>query len=96
MTYDRQIIISIGNSLLATRWPAITLWWSELVERLRTPVRGTETLQQYLSYNNLYTHPAIGEYNKTATAANQTVQTLIRSGKQHFFKYPYRIRYRLC
>lgn len=27
---------------------------------------------------NVYTHPAIAEYNKTATAANQTVQTLIK------------------
>ena len=27
---------------------------------------------------NLYTNPAIGEYNKTSTAANQTVQTLIK------------------
>jgi hypothetical protein len=27
---------------------------------------------------NLYTHPAIGEYNKTSTAANQTVATLIK------------------
>ena len=27
---------------------------------------------------NLYTHPAIGEYNKTATAANQTVTTLVK------------------
>ena len=27
---------------------------------------------------NLYTHPAIGEYNKTATSANQTVATLIK------------------
>ena len=27
---------------------------------------------------NIYTHPAIGEYNKTATASNQTVQTLIK------------------
>lgn len=26
---------------------------------------------------NIYTHPAIGEYNKTATAANGTVATLI-------------------
>jgi len=26
---------------------------------------------------NVYTHPAIGEYNKTSTAANQTVKTLI-------------------
>ena len=27
---------------------------------------------------NIYTHPAIGEYNKTATSANQTVATLIK------------------
>ena len=27
---------------------------------------------------NVYTHPAIGEYNKTATAANQTVATLMK------------------
>lgn len=27
---------------------------------------------------NLYTNPAISEYNKTATAANGTVQTLIK------------------
>ena len=27
---------------------------------------------------NVYTHPAIGDYNKTSTAANQTVQTLMK------------------
>ena len=27
---------------------------------------------------NLYTNPAIGDYNKTSTAANQTVQTLMK------------------
>lgn len=27
---------------------------------------------------NVYTHPAIGEYNKTTTSANQTVATLIK------------------
>lgn len=27
---------------------------------------------------NIYTNPAISEYNKTATAANSTVQTLIK------------------
>lgn len=27
---------------------------------------------------NIYTHPAISEYNKTATAANQTVTTLMK------------------
>lgn len=27
---------------------------------------------------NIYTHPAIVEYNRTSTAANQTVQTLMK------------------
>lgn len=27
---------------------------------------------------NVYTHPAISEYNKTSTAANQTVSTLMK------------------
>lgn len=27
---------------------------------------------------NIYTHPAISEYNRTSTAANQTVQTLMK------------------
>ena len=31
---------------------------------------------------NIYTNPAIGEYNKTATAANGTVATLINIVKQ--------------
>lgn len=49
MTYDKQITISIGNSRKSTKWPASSMWWSELVERLRVPVRGTETLEQYLA-----------------------------------------------
>lgn len=48
MQFDRQIIISSAGSRKATQWPAQTLYWSELVERLRTAVRGTETLAEYL------------------------------------------------
>ena len=48
LQYDRQFTISIGSSRKATHWPAQTIWWSELVERLRTAVRGTETLDEYL------------------------------------------------
>ena len=48
MQNDRKIIISAAGSRKATQWPAQTLYWSELVERLRTAVRGTETLEQYL------------------------------------------------
>ena len=40
---------------------------------------GTLVTKEYVKgRGNVYTHPAIGEYNKTATAANQTVSTLIK------------------
>ena len=48
MKYDRQIIISTGNSRRDLTWKQTTLTVSELYTRLSTPVRGTETLQEYL------------------------------------------------
>lgn len=49
MIYDRQITLSSAGSRKATHWPAQTLYWSELVERLRVAVRGPETLMEYLA-----------------------------------------------
>lgn len=46
--YDRQIIISSAGSRKATLWPSRTMYWSELVEQLKTSVRGTETLDEYM------------------------------------------------
>ncbi|GGP07312.1 virulence-associated E family protein [Oceanobacillus neutriphilus] len=46
--HDRQIKIAQGSNRKATRWPTQVLYWSELVDRLKTAVRGTETLEQYL------------------------------------------------
>ena len=48
MNYDRTITISAAGNRRSLRWPAQTLRWSELVQRLRTPVRGQETLMAYL------------------------------------------------
>lgn len=48
MQYNRQLTISAAGSRRASQWPAQTLYWSELIERLRTAVRGTETLAEYL------------------------------------------------
>lgn len=40
---------------------------------------GTLVTKEYVKgRQNVYTHPAITEYNKTATAANQTVGTLVK------------------
>lgn len=46
---DRPITISSAGTRTAKVWPAQTLYWSELCEKLRVPVRGTETLAQYLA-----------------------------------------------
>ena len=46
---DRQIKISSAGSRKSTHWPTQTLFWSELVDKLKTPVRGTETLAEYMS-----------------------------------------------
>ncbi len=44
---------------------------------------GTMVTKEYVKgRENVYTHPAIGEYNKTATASNQTVVTLIKIIKE--------------
>lgn len=48
LQYDRQITISTGNSRNATRWPAQTLYLSDLYDKLRTPLRSMETLTAYL------------------------------------------------
>lgn len=45
---DRQIIISAASSRKAVYWPTQALYWSELVDKLRTPVRSTETLAEYM------------------------------------------------
>ena len=40
---------------------------------------GTLVTKEYVKgRGNVYTHPAIAEYNKTATASNQTVATLMK------------------
>jgi cell fate (sporulation/competence/biofilm development) regulator YmcA (YheA/YmcA/DUF963 family) len=40
---------------------------------------GTLVTKEYVKgRQNVYTHPAITEYNRTSTAANQTVQTLMK------------------
>lgn len=50
MQNNKKITISTAGSRKATSWPPSTLMWSELVDRLKTPVRGKETLAEYLSY----------------------------------------------
>ena len=52
-----------------------------ILNDLEKTIRSENTLvtKEYVKgRENIYTHPAITEYNKTSTAANQTVQTLVK------------------
>lgn len=50
MQYNRTLHISTGGSRKATQWPESEILWSEFLEKLKTPVRSTETLEEYLGY----------------------------------------------
>lgn len=50
MQNNRTLRISTAGSRKATNWPKSILLWSEFVEKLKNPVRSTETLEQYLSF----------------------------------------------
>lgn len=48
MQYNRELHISMAGSRKATHWPAAVILWSEFTERLKTPVRGAESYEEYL------------------------------------------------
>lgn len=47
MQNDRIIHISTGRSRTSKEWQRTEYLWSEFVERLRTPARTDETVEQY-------------------------------------------------
>lgn len=50
MENNRTLQISTAGSRKALHWPKCSLFWSEFVERIKTPVRGLETLGEYLAF----------------------------------------------
>lgn len=48
MLNDRLINITVGSSRKALRWTAQNLLWSELIDRLKTPARSTESFSEYM------------------------------------------------
>lgn len=50
MIHNRRLRISSAGSRKATIWQASEILWSEFTDRLKTPVRSTETMEQYLAY----------------------------------------------
>ena len=51
MHNNRKLQISTAGSRKATNWPKSIIMWSEFVDKLKNPVRSTETLEQYLAYS---------------------------------------------
>ena len=49
MQNNKEIRISIGGSRKATYWPENVLLWSEFVDKLKTPIRGAETFDEYIN-----------------------------------------------
>lgn len=49
MQNNRKLQISTAGTRKAAHWPKSKILWSEFVEKLKTPVRSTETLEEYLS-----------------------------------------------
>lgn len=48
MQHDRKLIISSAGSRRSALWPKQEIYWSELLEKIKTPLRGTESLDEYL------------------------------------------------
>lgn len=49
MQNNRKLQISTAGSRRASYWPKSEILWSEFTDKLKTPVRSTETLEQYLA-----------------------------------------------
>lgn len=49
MQNDRKLQISTAGSRKAMHWPRCEIMWSGFTEKLKSPIRGAETLEQYLA-----------------------------------------------
>lgn len=49
MQYNRKLMISTAGSRKAIHWPKSELLWSEFTEKLKVPVRSTDTMEEYLA-----------------------------------------------
>lgn len=49
MNNDRKLVISVGQSRRSTNWIRTEMMWSEFIDRLRTPQRTPETIEEYLN-----------------------------------------------
>lgn len=50
MIHNRKMLISTAGSRKTKHWPRTEILWTEFIEKLKTPVRSTESLEEYLSF----------------------------------------------
>ena len=48
MQYDKELRISLGSSRWSASWPVCVMTWSDFCGKLQTPVKGPETLGEFL------------------------------------------------
>ena len=49
MQNNRKIRISVAGTRITKHWPCTEMLWSEFADRLRTPARSPETMEEYLA-----------------------------------------------
>lgn len=49
MQHNRKLLISAAGTRKTKHWPETEILWSEFIDRVKTPVRSTETLEEYLA-----------------------------------------------
>ncbi len=49
MQNNRKILVSVAGTRKTKHWPRTEIFWSEFVDRLRTPFRSPETMEEYLA-----------------------------------------------
>lgn len=49
MNNNRQLNLSVGSSRKSTQWKSVSISWAEFADKLKTPIRGTETLAEYMT-----------------------------------------------
>ena len=50
MENNRTLLISMAGTRKTKHWPRTEITWAEFAEKLKTPVRSTESLEEYLSF----------------------------------------------
>lgn len=50
MQNNKSLRISMAGTRKTKHWPKAAVLWSEFVDRLKNPVRSTETMEEYLSF----------------------------------------------